>query len=459
MSYKKKSKKMEKKFNDVLKSAKNALDSVDIPFHLHSGTALGAHREKSFIEHDHDIDLCVFSKDVNTEKKEKKLIKSMKENGFTIKKKFGKLSRGREIQFKKNGISLDIFWTYTGKYRVKKCYTIASYYGICNDLKYKTCIWCYRPYKTEKIKFLGETYNTIPTKTLVDMYGKDWNVVKKFSYWEGIEDGYKGFLKDYYNPIQTDNKIAYCFLTYSEIEHNDLWVKFFKQDNYPIKRYSIYSHVKKVTKETPPWIKNNKIPTIPTRWCGPNLAFAFINMLKKALADKDNKYFTLLSGSCIPLYDFDTTYKKITRSTKSRMEFTRKAAIFKKTGLYYGSQWVLLNRKCAEMLVNMTETSEGKNFTKDIEDILDMGNPSCPDELFPINWFIKKLGKPSSSKFKKLINNKPSTYVLWETVGDDHPVEFDLKKVKKYKQQIYDSDALFARKFTKEAANYISEVE
>jgi hypothetical protein len=457
MPYKKKSKSLEKKFNDVLQSAKKALDAVNIPFHFHSGTALGAHREKSFIAHDHDIDLSVFSKDVKTKETEKKLIKSMKENGFTVKTKLGKLSRGREIQFEKNDVPLDILWTYPGKYRGKDYYIYTTYYGMCNDLKYEQCVWSLRPYKTEKIKFLGETYDTFPTKSLVDMYGKDWNVVKKFNYWQGLDGGYKGFLKDYYNPIKTDKKIAFCFLTYSGIDHNDLWVKFFKKDNYPIKRYSIYSHVKKVTKDTPPWIKDNMISTLPTRWCGPNLAFAFVNMLKKALKDKDNKYFTILSGSCIPIYNFDTAYKKITRSKKSRMDFDRNSNIFRKAGLYWGSQWLILNRKCAEILVSMTETPEGKKFTKGIEDILARGNPSCPDELFPINWFIKKLGKPSSSKFKKLINNKPSTYVLWES-GANHPVKFNLKKARQYRKKIYDSDALFARKFTKGAADYISKV-
>ena len=153
MIYKKKSKLIEAKFNNVLKSAKKALDSVDIPFHLHSGTAIGAYREKSFIAHDHDIDLCVFSKDVNTKEIEKLLIKSMKKEGFKVNATLGKLSRGREIQFQKNDVPLDIFWTYPGKYRGKDYYIFASYYGICNDLKYKTCVWSVRPYKTEKIKF------------------------------------------------------------------------------------------------------------------------------------------------------------------------------------------------------------------------------------------------------------------------------------------------------------------
>ena len=73
MSYKLKSRKDEKQFNDVLKSAKRALDSINIPFHLHAGTSLGAYREKSFIAHDHDIDLALFSHDVNTYYKVKEM--------------------------------------------------------------------------------------------------------------------------------------------------------------------------------------------------------------------------------------------------------------------------------------------------------------------------------------------------------------------------------------------------
>ena len=45
----------EDRFKKVLEAAKDALDSINLPFHLHSGTALGAHREKTFIKHDHEI--------------------------------------------------------------------------------------------------------------------------------------------------------------------------------------------------------------------------------------------------------------------------------------------------------------------------------------------------------------------------------------------------------------------
>ena len=69
----------------------------------------------------------------------------------------------------------------------------------CDELPYKSCVWGYRPYKLQNIDFLGNEYKIVPKKTLVDMYGKDWNIVKKFDYYDGIENNlYKGLLKDYY---------------------------------------------------------------------------------------------------------------------------------------------------------------------------------------------------------------------------------------------------------------------
>jgi hypothetical protein len=93
-------------FNKVLIDAKRALDSVGIQFHLHYGTALGAHRERKFIEHDGDIDLAVFASDVNTKERLSLLKKSMKKHGFTIDDTMGKLDRGYEMQFAKDGVDL-----------------------------------------------------------------------------------------------------------------------------------------------------------------------------------------------------------------------------------------------------------------------------------------------------------------------------------------------------------------
>lgn len=448
-----------KKFNKVLSKAKEALDSVDIQFHLHAGTALGAHREKDFIKHDHDIDLAVFYKDVDTSYKVQKVVKAMEDVGFEVVAKLGKLSRGKEIQFEMSGVPLDIFWIYEGEYRGKKYFLVSSYYGQCDELKYKTCVWGYNPYKTVKVDFLGQEYNCIPQHTLVDMYGSDWKTPKKFGYYEGItQGGYKGFLKDYYQPRPTDMKIAFCFLLYDTVNHRKLWEKFFSQDNYPENSYSIYSHLKTETDKTPNWISKNKIKTIETGWCEESLVDAWINLLKAALKDENNKYFVILSGECIPLFTYQEIYNKITKSKKSRINPDKNTEVYSLTGLYYADQWVILNRKHAELLVALRTSAKGKQFVEAIRkrtkvevdnEVLEF----CPDEVYPINWFIENYGRPTTQSFKKEFNIGPSTYTYWDTNSPKpHPTKFNTPKMEKFKAKICSCGALFGRKFNSKAA-------
>ena len=50
----------QQKFRKTLEDMKSILDKNKIHFFLAFGTALGAHRENKFIEHDEDIDIGVF---------------------------------------------------------------------------------------------------------------------------------------------------------------------------------------------------------------------------------------------------------------------------------------------------------------------------------------------------------------------------------------------------------------
>ena len=441
-----------KQFNEVLQAAKRALDSVNVRFHLHAGTALGAHREHSFIEHDDDIDLAVFYKDVDTIEKAKAVKHAMENEGFEVYAQLGKINRGFEFKFSKNDISLDIFWVYPGEYRGKKYFILSSYYGDCNKYKYKTCVWGYSPYNVEKVKFLGEKYEVVPKKTLVDMYGKDWEIPKKFDYFEGVtQGGYTGLIQDYYEPI-TPKKIAYCFLLYDTVKHNKIWEKYFNQDKFPVKSYSIYSHLKSISEKTPEWIKKNKIRTIKTEWCEENLVHSWVNMLKKAYKDENNKYFVLLSGDCIPLYDYWRVHKKITSSSKSRINIDYGASVYYETGLLYADQWVVLNRKCAKLLIDLRDTEAGKEYMRYLKSAI---NVYCPDEVYPVNWFVKKFGKPSSERFKKEIRNVVTTYTQWSN-DNVSPDVLDVEDVKKLKGEICKSKAIFGRKFTKEAAEKIA---
>lgn len=451
-----------RRFNNVLLSAKKALDKVGIPFHLHYGTALGAHREKDFIKHDHDIDLAIFAEDVNTQSKFRKLKESMMSEGFNFASSLGSLQRGKEVAFEKNDIPLDIFWVYSGKYKGKNYAIISTYYGICDELPGKECVYGYRPYKTIPIMLHGVEYQSVPLKTVVDMYGSDWKKPKKYSYFEAQLEGHdKGLIVDYYEPLRKiDTKIAFCFLTYSGIKHQKIWENFFIQDMYPNKSYTIYSHIKKVTEKTPKWLKQRKIKTIPTGWCEESLVWAWINMLREALKDKNNKYFCLISGEDIPLFGFWEVYKKITSSNKSRVHLEPDSQPMQATGLMYASQWVILNRKHAKELVNLRDTKEGREFVNLMNDARcvftdDDETCFCPDELYPINWFILLYGGISSPLFKQNFSRKTPTYTFWDG-KQPHPIKFNRPNVNKMKHEICQSGAVFGRKFHATAAEVLA---
>jgi hypothetical protein len=444
----------EERFNAVLKSAKKALDSIGVPFHLHAGTALGAHREHSFIKHDHDIDLAVFHHDANTAAKARKIEDAMLDHGFDVLNTLGTIKRGKEIQFEKNGIPLDIFWVYEGEYRGKQYHTVASYFGDCDKLPHKTCVWAYRRYKTVKVRFLGHEYNVVPTSTLVDMYGDDWRTPKKFGYYEGIQEGgYKGFIPDYYDPKSVDRKVAFCFLLYDKVTHRSSWEKFFNQDKFFEKSYSVYAHLKKTTDKTPEWIKSAAVKSVKTDWCDSSLVWAWLVMLREALKDPKNKYFCLLSGECLPLYNFWTTYKKITSSDRARVQLDNEAEVHQVTGLNYASQWCILTRETAKALLELKTTAKGKEFVRKIKSRMCTGPDECfcPDEVYPVNWFVYKYGKEG---FRKRISTQMATYTRWE--GDPHPIKFTSPKMKRFKSEICGSGAVFARKFNEKAGRELA---
>ena len=267
-------------------------------------------------------------------------------------------------------------------------------------------------------------------------------------------------------------KIAFCFLLYDTIQHLDIWENFFSQD---IDGSSmVYSHLKTVTNKTPGWVKKAKVPTVETNWCGEGLINAFVRMLKKALKDPNNKYFALLSGSCIPLYNYSETYKKITSTSKARIEYDNiPYNVFEnRKGVYNGHQWVILNRDVATQYIRLYDPSDvkAKKFIKKFRNIykengISVGRKKavkspehtwlggCPDEIYPINWFVEVYGKNLSKHIKKQM----TTYTSWDFDKDpDHPEVFNIRTVKKAKREICARGHIFARKFTYDAAKYIA---
>jgi hypothetical protein len=258
--------------------------------------------------------------------------------------------------------------------------------------------------------------------------------------------------------------IAFCFMLTEKLVDDKMWETFFNQnDPSPLSNdrragaeARIYSHVAKPNDKHPEWIEKTRIPTIPTGWCKIGLLHVWINLLRVAYADKNNKYFALLSGACIPLYDFQDTYDQITRSKKSRVSIISTYTSTENFKVHKASQWMILNRKCAKLMINMMDTMEGKNFMELMKEQLREDEDgvlydNCPDETYPVTWLAHKLGGISSDKFKKEIRNLASTYTYWGNGSSPYTISnFLLYKLTK--KAICDEKAIFGRKFTTFAA-------
>ena len=289
-------------------------------------------------------------------------------------------------------------------------------------------------------------------------------------------------------------KIAFLFLTMDSVKHERLWEEFFSiADD---KKYTIYAHPASITKKTPDWIKNNKVKVDKTSWCSINLVKAQCNMIEKAMGDRHNTHFMLLSGDCIPLYTFNETYKKVTSLKRSCLHYHLSTPFLDKENerdikMYHASQFNILTRKNAKDLLKLWSTPKGKKFLRDMKGLYRKSgvynssdtwtimqkthaetgatpwgnwdsdyywNGGCPDELYPINWFIELYGKPCSKKFKQNIRNRQTTYVEMNPKdGYMHPYVLNKPQVTtewRWVNMCY-GESIFARKFAKTAAKSI----
>lgn len=245
-------------------------------------------------------------------------------------------------------------------------------------------------------------------------------------------------------------KIAFCFLLYDSVKHGEVWEGFFEQDNKG--SHTVYSHIKKATKKTSGWIKKSRVRSVKTDYCSASLVYAWIQLLKRALKNPSNQYFCILSGECIPLFPYRQVYSKIMRSKKSRVNSDNSAESYWDTGLYWADQWVILTRREARLMVKLRTTKKGRDFTRRV--VKQVGD-YCPDEIVPVNWFVKHYGKPSSKKYKRYIRNIPTTYTFWTPAGGS-PKKFNAPGMRKMRAKICKSKAVFGRKFNGKAARELS---
>jgi hypothetical protein len=102
-------------------------------------------------------------------------------------------------------------------------------------------------------------------------------------------------------------KIAFCFLIYDQIIHEELWNLFLKDIDKS--KYNIYIHYK--TNKPLKYFDEYKIDNcIETSWGNISIIKAQNILLKRGL-DDDNTIFCFLSGHCIPLKSFNYIYDNL----------------------------------------------------------------------------------------------------------------------------------------------------
>lgn len=248
-------------------------------------------------------------------------------------------------------------------------------------------------------------------------------------------------------------KLAFCFLIYDIINHEDLWNTFFT--NVDNNKYNIYIHYK--TNKQLKYFENYKLKyCIPTQYAHISLVLAQNLLLSEGLKDNENEHFIFLSGSCIPLKSFDYVYNNLNKSY-SYFNITPVSQCFPRCNdaLHYidrkyihkTSQWCILNKKHAQLMIDK------KEYIKWFE------NNGCPDEhCYITNIFFN--GLQNEIITTPNLATGATTFTNWADMDYKYVSNHGLKNYSfiAIEEIVYllNSKSMFGRKFTVECANSLN---
>lgn len=114
-------------------------------------------------------------------------------------------------------------------------------------------------------------------------------------------------------------KIAFLFLIIDDINHPDIWSKYFENH---LDKINIYVHPKYPENVKTPWLKQNIIKKlVNTEWGF--ITNAYYNLFEEAFQNEDNIKFVTISESCLPLRNFNTFYNDIITKNDIRTSFVK----------------------------------------------------------------------------------------------------------------------------------------
>lgn len=230
------------------------------------------------------------------------------------------------------------------------------------------------------------------------------------------------------------DKIAFLFLTTEDIHRPQHWHDFLDEGK---DRATLYAHSKYQDRLKNQYLIDAQIPErFKTGWGTMGLVHVMNALLKNALKDETNKYFVFCSESCIPIFDFNKSYKNIFNIGKSWINLIgsprgyeemqlNKIAKHEQLGLeenriLKNEQWIILSREHAQIIVDHDHTENFKHLP-------------IPDE-----WYHANVIRYYDNNFKQNFINRSLTYLEWE--------RFSPKVFKSVESAAPKSDYLFLRK-------------
>lgn len=268
-------------------------------------------------------------------------------------------------------------------------------------------------------------------------------------------------------------KIALCFLITADVSNPEVWEHWWKGNE---DKFSIYSHYSEGKEDgvTLPWLKKNRVHPVPTRWGDISLVNAEAELYKKALKNKDNAFFVLLSGTCIPVRTFKYVYNRLLRSPKKGImtwfkedkyhvtdetfePFIKSASctntlVNKKivgATLYSAQQWKALSVPNAKDFLKMMTDKVYMNMFQECIKVV-------PDSLAPDEFMFINFLKNKYHNLTKVMRSGSVTYVNFKGAAI-HPIEY-FNFTPKLKREVCDIASLFARKFPKNNPALISQI-
>jgi hypothetical protein len=242
----------------------------------------------------------------------------------------------------------------------------------------------------------------------------------------------------------TMKKVAFCFLIYDEIHHEDLWNVFFSMADR--RMFNIYIHYKQ--NKSLRFLQQYKLTQcIETQWGHVSLVHATNHMFRYAFDhDAENVKFVLLSGACIPLKSFRYVYAMLTNDNMSYFNVCPTAQCFpncnamvqrvtNRSAISKAHQWIILNRTLVQKLCI--------DISKETIDQLCCG-VFAPDEIYYITM-VRLLRLENHIQTTDNSSTDATTFTNWNDGGLKN---YDSISSQEIDHLCLQSRCLFGRKFT-----------